>query len=271
MLRTRVITAVIIATIGLLALFVLPTEWFSLFAAVVLLGVGGWEGARLGGLGNTAARWVFAIMLLATGLLFWFGLASAPVPDLFILGGLLWLVLLAWLGRPELGRENRAVWRLIKLASLGAILVIAWLALSWLQAESPWYVLLLMFIIAAADIGAYFTGKYFGGPKLAPRISPGKTWSGVAGGLVATVVITTLIVLWIPDSPFSPLTAGLVAFGLAIISIGGDLLISLFKRHRQLKDTSDLLPGHGGVLDRFDSLGAALPFFALAVKLLGSH
>lgn len=269
MLRTRVFTAVLIATIGLLALFSLPSEWFSLLAAIVLLGVGGWEAARLGGLNGAPARWLFGIVLLTIGLLVWHGMIGSPVPEAFWMGAALWLVLLVWLCRPGLGREDRSIWRVIKLISLGVILLVAWLAVSWLQAGSPWHVLLLIFIISAADIGAFFTGKHFGGAKLAPRISPGKTWSGVAGGLVATVIVTALASIWIPDSPFEPVTAGLIALGLATISIGGDLLISLLKRHRQLKDTSDLLPGHGGVLDRFDSLGAALPFFALAIELLG--
>ncbi|MEN1729685.1 MAG: phosphatidate cytidylyltransferase [Pseudomonadota bacterium] len=144
----------------------------------------------------------------------------------------------------------------------------AWLAIAWLQQQSPWLPVLLIIIIAAADVGAYFTGRSVGGPKLAPRISPGKTWSGVAGGIVAAFIITTIAVLVLPDSPFSPWLAGTIALGLAAISVGGDLFFSLLKRQRGIKDSSHLLPGHGGILDRIDSLGAALPFFALAVAHL---
>jgi phosphatidate cytidylyltransferase len=135
--------------------------------------------------------------------------------------------------------------------------------------SSPWLVVMLLILIAAADTFAYFTGRHFGGPKLAPRISPGKTLSGAAGGLIGAMVLTALSAAALPDSPFTPLTGALLGLGLGMISIAGDLFISLLKRQRALKDTSALLPGHGGILDRFDSLVAALPFFALAVALWG--
>ena len=119
------------------------------------------------------------------------------------------------------------------------------------------YVLLMVW---AADIGAYFSGKRFGKRKLAPRVSPGKSWEGVYGGLVATGLLATGYALagladWLPLL--------LVTLGVTAVSVLGDLLESMFKRQRQMKDSSHLLPGHGGVMDRIDSLTAAVPLFAL--------
>ncbi len=282
MLKTRVITAVLIAAVVLSLLFGASPPVFATASALVLLGVGGWEAGRLGGLRAAASCWLFgaALFLLGSGIGLSAGLISSEipglsglalsVPQLLVGPALLWLVLLCWLALPGFGRAQTPVWCSVKLLVLSIILISAWLALSWLHQRSPWLVLMLIIIIASADVGAYFTGRKFGGPKLAPRISPGKTWSGVAGGLFATVAVTTLFALALPYSPFPPLLAGAIAFILAWISIGGDLLMSLLKRQRGLKDSSQLLPGHGGILDRVDSLGAALPFFALAVAHLAN-
>ncbi len=266
-LRTRVITAVIIALIGLCALFVLSPVAFAALAAIVLLGAGGWEGARLSGVRNNWLRVGFALCLLAAASLTWIAHEPARIIIYLLPGCLLWLGLLAWLSRPNLGRAESPAHILIKLSVLAVVLLTAWLALSWIQSVSPWPVLMLIVIIAAADVGAYFTGRKIGGPKLAPSISPGKTRSGALGGLVCAIVLTALAAIVMPQSPFSPVVAGVLAGGLAIVSMGGDLFISLLKRQRQMKDTSNLLPGHGGILDRFDSLAAGLPFFALAVAL----
>ncbi|AKS40818.1 phosphatidate cytidylyltransferase [Wenzhouxiangella marina] len=282
MLKTRVITALLIATFGLLALFALPVTGFALVAAAVLLGIGGWEAARLAGLDSPVACHGFGAALLLIGLALGASLGLLPslplqIPTLPIvipslLGAIagMWLLLFLWLAGPKWGGQPRSGMTLFKLLVLTLILLGAWLAISWLQARSPWLVLFLMLLIAAADVGAYFTGRSVGGPKLAPRISPGKTWSGVAGGLVATILVTALAAALLPDAPFRPMIAALVAAVLAWISVGGDLFISLLKRQRGLKDSSNLLPGHGGILDRFDSLGAALPFFVIAVAQLGS-
>jgi len=280
MLKVRIVTAVIIAVAVLSLLFAAPPSLFAVVAAVIILGIGGWEAAQLAGLRQQASRYVFGGLLLLAGLVT--GAAAELImlqsvripslalttPQLLILPAVLWLLLIGWLSRPVFGSEPSASWRVIKLTVLAVILVAAWLALSWLQRESPWLVLMLIFIIAAADIGAFFTGRHFGGAKLAPRISPGKTWSGVAGGMTATVIVSTLASLILPTPTFSPLSIAAIALILAGISVGGDLFISLLKRQQGIKDSSHLLPGHGGILDRIDSLGAALPFFALAIAHL---
>ncbi len=265
MLRTRVVTAILMVAVGACLLFFLPAPLFAAVAALVLLGAGGREAGRLAGLARSTYWIVFAAALLAiAGLLY-----VIPGPDRFTLPltitALVWLCLLGWLVQPAFGRGDTA----LKLAVLAVILLGAWMALSLLQAESPWLVVLAVVVVAAADIGAYFSGKAIGGPKLAPQISPGKTRAGAIGGLVAATGLTALAVVLLPVPSFSAGMAAVLGLVLAAVSIGGDLFISLLKRQQGLKDSSSLLPGHGGLLDRFDSLGAALPFFALAWLWLG--
>jgi phosphatidate cytidylyltransferase len=262
-LRTRVLTALVIFAIGLIGLFALPPVGFAILAGAVLPLLGGWEAARLAGVDHPAGRWAFGIALGLTAFLIY---RAALAPDGLLAAGCgLWLVNLAWLSVPARGRSPKPLMIAFKLAVLALVLLVAWLALVQLQALSPWLVLLLFVIIAAADTGAYFSGRHFGGARLAPTISPGKTRAGALGGLAAAIILTPLAAQILPDIPFSVLAAMLLAFLLALISIGGDLFISLLKRQRGLKDTSSLLPGHGGILDRFDSMSAVLPFFTLAV------
>ena len=254
------LTALVMAGVGLVVLFLAPPLLFAVLAGTLLLALGGWEAGRLAGFDPSRQAPVFAALLVGLGA--WLLLLGNDELNrvLLLLAALLWLVLLCWLMRPALGAGLRAV----KLLVLGLILLAAWLAAITLQLGSPWLVLMLVIIIAAADIGAYFTGRSLGGPKLAPSISPGKTLSGAIGGVVAAAAVAAGAAMMMPQAPFPPAPAALVAIVLALLSIGGDLFISLLKRQQGLKDTSALFPGHGGVLDRFDSLGAALPFFALA-------
>lgn len=265
-LKVLVVTALAIAAGGVLALFLLPAPGFAILAALVLPLLGGREAARLAGVNQPAWGWAYAIGLtMLAALILW----RAPEPAwLLAAAAALWLLNLAWLARPGLGRSHRPLAVLVKLLVLGAVLLAAWLGLSLLQALSPWLVVLLAIIIAAADTGAYFSGRHFGGARLAPTISPGKTRAGAAGGLISAAVFAPLAGWLIPVHAFSPAVLSVLAIALALISIGGDLFISLLKRQRNLKDCSTLLPGHGGILDRFDSLSAAVPFYALAVLYL---
>lgn len=249
--------------IGLLAVFLLPATGFAVLVAVVLPLLGGWEAARLAGIDQQAARWLYGIGLTGLAAMIHF-LALEPA-WLLTSACLLWLLNLAWLSRPGLGRNGAAFIVTLKLIILGGVLLAAWLGLSLLQSLSPWLIFLLLVIIAAADTGAYFSGRHFGGVKLAPTISPGKTRAGALGGLLGAAILTPLAGAVFPLNPFEPFALAALAFGVAMISIGGDLFVSLLKRQRGLKDTSALLPGHGGLLDRFDSMCAAVPFFALAV------
>jgi phosphatidate cytidylyltransferase len=132
--------------------------------------------------------------------------------------------------------------------------------------DSSYLICLLFFLIWGADIGAYFSGRAFGKAKLAPRVSPGKSWAGFVGGVITSVAIAVAMSYWLGRPSLTELS-GVVFLagcaGIAMVSVLGDLSISMFKRHRDIKDSSSLLPGHGGFLDRIDSLLSASPVFVL--------
>ena len=134
------------------------------------------------------------------------------------------------------------------------------------HAESNFLICLLFFLIWAADIGAYFSGRAFGKRKLAPRVSPGKSWAGFYGGVLTSFIIAMSMSLYL-GRPQLVTADGVIFLAacmfIAVVSVLGDLTISMFKRHRGIKDSSNLLPGHGGFLDRIDSLLSASPVFAL--------
>ncbi|MNH04774.1 Phosphatidate cytidylyltransferase [compost metagenome] len=126
-----------------------------------------------------------------------------------------------------------------------------------------WLILSVMVLVWAADIGAYFSGRAFGKRKLAPQVSPGKSWEGVYGGLAVSLLITLGVGIS-RDWGFGQILLGLLGAALLVMSsVVGDLTESMFKRRSGIKDSSNLLPGHGGVLDRIDSLTAAIPIFAV--------
>jgi phosphatidate cytidylyltransferase len=134
------------------------------------------------------------------------------------------------------------------------------------SAVGPALVMSVLAIVWAADVGAYFTGKQFGRIKLAPMVSPNKTWEGVIGGLVSASLVAAVAGIWLG---FNGIVWSAVGLATAVVSIVGDLTVSMFKRRVGRKDSSHLLPGHGGVLDRIDSLTSAVPVFALCLFLSG--
>jgi phosphatidate cytidylyltransferase len=152
------------------------------------------------------------------------------------------------------------------------ILLPAWQGLIWIKqgALGNWQIMAVMVLVWGADVGAYFSGKAFGKRKLAPKVSPGKSWEGVYGGLALSLVITTIV------GVMREWTAGQLLIGLfgaaliVFVSVVGDLTESMFKRQSGIKDSSNLLPGHGGVLDRIDSLTAAVPIFAVLLWMAAS-
>jgi len=269
MLKSRVLTSVVLATLVVGALILLPPIYLTLVLAVLFFGIGGWESARLGGLrgGISVVSWILALNLAGAALVWALHLRAGAPSIAFGTTAALWAALSVWLRFPDWGRPPPdAGAQAHKLILVGLILLTGFASIAWLHALDPRWVICVILIIAGADIGAYFTGPRVGGPKLAPRISPGKTWSGVAGGTVVAIVVA-LLAAPLLEVPLSPVTTAFTALALVAVSIVGDLVISLMKRHRGLKDTSSLLPGHGGLLDRIDSLGAAAPVFALVISL----
>lgn len=264
MLRQRITTALVMAGALLAVLFWLPplaAVW--LFALVLLLGA--WEWSTFVGLGKTPGRVAYVLALAMGMLLAWVMVANRQgLSALMLASAGWWLVALLWivLSPAKVSATLAAI--------AGACsLIPAWVALAHIHLgldRGPQWVLFLFLMIAMADIGAFLTGRKLGHTKLAPRVSPGKTWEGVAGGVVFALAVAWLGALWfeLPMRIFIGLCA-VVVLG----SIVGDLNESLFKRHVGLKDSSTLLPGHGGVLDRIDSMTAAAPLFLLALMWLG--
>ncbi|RCX08064.1 phosphatidate cytidylyltransferase [Marinomonas foliarum] len=265
MLLPRILSAIVMAVLFICAVFVLDVSSF-VFAMAVVVVLAGWEWARLSGVRSQLGRFAFAVMIAAICVVVfnrdWQDAALSVSP-------ILWGLALFWVIRyPSL-----LVWK-FKLSRLvfGAfVLVTTWSALAVLRqsAEFVVWVLLLMGLIWGADTGAYFAGRAFGKRKLARFVSPGKSWEGVIGGLLLTQV-GLAVFAGLSDFSFNYwLVLAVIGFVTSFVSVLGDLTESLFKRHEELKDSSHLIPGHGGVMDRVDSLTAAAPIYVLLLSLVG--
>ena len=272
MLGTRILTAVVLVSLVLAALFMLPPlGWGAISLLVIVAAAAEW--ADLAGL-RKATRLSFVAGTLLTGaallLVPTFGFARGW-PDGIVLAAcgiatLFWL----FVATPWLARRWKPESRLAMAVAGWVVLIGAWVAVVELQASSPWLVLAAMAIVWIADTAAYFAGRAFGKHKLAPQVSPGKTWEGVFGALGAVAVYALLLAPLAPAGGYSGTDSWIAvvvwvvfAQGLVALSIVGDLYESLLKRHAGVKDSGRLLPGHGGVLDRLDAMLAAMPAAAL--------
>ena len=273
MLRTRVITAVIMTPAILAALLFLPPWGFSALMAG-LFALGAWEYSKLCGFRRASSATLYTVLQIGLLLLLawgfykqdWFEASDAQwwALALFVAN---WL--LAFLRFGFGPHQGPAPISLLALNIIQSILMISgvWFALTWLGflEQGRWWILMMFLTIWAADMGAYFSGRFFGKHKLAPRISPGKTIEGVVGAVIfATLVAIALNrITPLPALNLSQLIP--LAVVTVLVSIGGDLFVSLVKRTAGVKDTGNIFPGHGGVLDRFDSIHSGAPFFALAL------
>nr|WP_254452484.1 phosphatidate cytidylyltransferase [Roseicella sp. DB1501] len=271
-LRKRVLSAMLLGPAALLCIWLGAEAWAALMAAAVALLA--WEWVRLCGFSTrrlpglavpllvlgagtlaVEAAWSWALALLAGGFLgLWvyggaFGRTSGRRPG-------------------QGGHARSGFWLAFGILYIG----LAGVALIHLRGDAAvgrWNVLLLFLVVWASDIGAYVAGRRFGGPKLAPAISPNKTWSGAAGGLVSAILVALLVIAAVEGAtpPFGrvALLAGLIG----VVAQIGDLFESWIKRRFQVKDSSALIPGHGGLLDRLDAVLAAAPVAALLGALLG--
>ena len=267
-LRQRALTAFILGPLVLAAVLWLPTPGFALFLASVTLGAA-WEWAPLAGLERRHDRIGYLALIGVLLLSLWL----IPGLRLWVMGAAVvwWITQTVHLARlrevpPKVG---------IQVSDLGSgVLVLAapWaalVALHQIDPQGPVLVLFLMALVWTADSLAYFVGRRFGRIKLAPRISPGKTREGVYGALVGAV-LWGLLYGWARSLGLSGTLVAVLLCGVTVlISVVGDLHESLLKRGRGLKDSSHLLPGHGGLLDRVDSLTAAAPVFVLGLALIG--
>lgn len=273
MTRIRVLAALAMAPVAIAAVLLLPTPWMLLLAAIVFLAAL-WEWFALAEVDDSLARGALLVLnLLLMVALVWGTGGTAATLVLFklavVLGVLWWLLAMLWLVHFDFASDHDTHARVFKLAAATLAVVPAWCALGLLHNDGPAWLLLVLMTVWATDTGAYFAGRRFGKRKLAPRISPNKTLEGLLGGVVAGVLVATLGA-WLIGAGVAalPLVA-LVALLTVLFSVVGDLLESLLKRHVGAKDSGNLIPGHGGIMDRIDSQLAALPVFALGKIWLG--
>ena len=272
MLRQRIVTALLLAPLVILLILLLPTPIFAVCLGITFLAAM-WEWTRLSGLKDAkvcAALLLFAAIILA--LLWWLRASPWLWPAVVMAGVAWWVVACFWLRHFAFGAAPTHENRNLKLLAGALVIIPAWVAGVMLHGSGPhgpFWAFLGMLLVWAADTGAYFSGRLFGKRKLAPQISPGKTWAGVYGAFVASALVVAVggWLLGVRDVRLFGLMV--VAVVTIASSIVGDLLESLMKRHANVKDSGTLFPGHGGLLDRLDSVFAALPVFALGKWLLG--
>ncbi len=257
-MKQRIITAVIALLALMLVLFYVPNEVALVVIVAVMLG-GAWEWSAFLGTRGNGMRVVYVVIVGA--LMASVSYFSVDAALIFKLSLVSWVAALVWTFFFPTPVPTALRW----LAGV-LVLVPLYLALVVLYNMAPALLLFALLIVWVADTGAYFAGRFLGRVKLAPDISPGKTWEGVIGGLVAVVLLVLVKSMWAETD-----LSVLIPFCLAVacLSVVGDLTVSMFKRTAGVKDSGSLFPGHGGVLDRIDSVAAAAPLFALGVSWVG--
>ena len=269
MLKQRLITATILSSVIGFMLLSMPIQWFSYFMIIVVL-LAGWEWADLARINTNLGKIGFLSMLMAaliaTSYLLdvqsGFNYQLGYQISLYII--VLWAIIFLWIqGYPS----SAILWSpkpIMILLGL-ALLVSTWVALATIlqQQDGRRLLLFAIAIVVLADVGGYMVGKLLGRHKLAPVISPGKTWEGLLGGLALQLLLVSGIKICLPEVELFNLF--LLIIPVALFSVLGDLFESMLKRHRGIKDSGSLLPGHGGVLDRLDGIMAAMPMFVVVL------
>lgn len=276
MLKQRLITAAVLIAVFLAALFLLSSIFFSLFAALVIV-IAAYEWAGMSGFTKPWQKAIYCFLILdlmyVLGEFVGLPMLGAAEPnsairDVMVGACGFWAVALLWIqGYPS----SSILWGrpFVRLVMGFFVLVPAWLAISFLHQEPAgyWLVLAMISLVVLADSGGYFVGRKFGKRKLAPAVSPGKTWEGFFGGFFTNLAVA-LVVIGASDIAWQWVLA--IIIPTSLISVLGDLLESMVKRHAGVKDSGTLLPGHGGIMDRVDAMAAAAPVFALAYIAIGA-
>lgn len=284
MFKQRVITALVLAPLALGAVFYLPPVGFAIFLATAF-SVAAWEWAGFCGWHTLSSKTAFTTLIAVLYGVVYLATPAAlhwPVQSNYTVEALLWLGVIWWLIAVLLVlsfRKSQQLWaqsRLIKIF-MGVLTLVPSFTAIWLVRQvnyeqssftGAWLICLMLGLVWAADIGGYVIGKPFGKHKLMPDVSPGKTLEGFAGGLVFVLLLVTAVAAsqqW-PEQTMLWFGAAVI---LTILSVFGDLSESMFKRVAGLKDSGSIFPGHGGMLDRIDSLTATAPLFAIFVALFG--
>lgn len=259
-LKLRILTAVFLVPIILIALFALPLFWFGWFSALIFMAAA-WEWTNLIHVDRPLHKIFFLLGFLV--LIYVLGHLLAPA-FILILGAITWFAITFFVFNYRLFKQ---VWPLKKAVQIGVglwLLALCWFGLNFVrwQDDGRFLVFILFLIVWGTDTASYFSGKRWGKRKLAPEISPGKTIEGVLGGVATAFVIGLIVSAFLPVNFTTYFLFLLVILLTIIISIVGDLFESMVKRQSNLKDSGQLLPGHGGILDRIDSIISAAPIFA---------
>jgi phosphatidate cytidylyltransferase len=279
--KTRLLAALIMAPIAILSVLFVPTPVLAALAALLFL-TALWEWLKLAEVDDTLARTILLLCNVAVMAALVWGSRSAQggsfalLQLVVVVGVAWWLLAMLWMKHYHFASDHDSNARAFKLLAGTLAVVPAWCALGLIHASQPnghQWLLLALLLVWSADTGAYFAGRHFGGKffarKLAPRISPNKTIEGLLGGLLLALAVAIAGALLIGARVEQLPAIGVVALATVLFSVVGDLFESLLKRHVGAKDSGDLIPGHGGVLDRVDSVLAALPVFALGKAWLG--
>lgn len=270
MLKYRLLTALIAIPLLFLAIWFLPPLYFAILMAL-FIAFSAWEWTNVMGFTAQYLRYVYVLLVLL-GLYF---VKALPILPILWLGFFIWV----WAGfsvfRFNQGKTPFGFQRSEVQAVFGFFMLVScWLALIDLRLGAgefgPIRLMLGLIIIFAADTGAYFSGRLWGKRHLAPRVSPKKTWEGLWGGLVLSLVVAVVPTFFIPLQMKQRIAFWVIALLVAVFSVVGDLTISMLKRQGGLKDSGQLLPGHGGFLDRFDSIAAGILVYALGLMLMGA-
>lgn len=285
MLLQRILTAIVLATLAITAIFVLPSLYFYLFIGIIVL-IAAWEWCALSDIHKTLGKILFllALVLPMLGVTFWTQILEllsyflqwpkikeySGVIDWLVIGPVLFWVMMMFIIRSSPDELLKLELKKRYKVFIGwFVLFSAWMFLTKLKiyygADSALYFLVLIW---CADIAAYFVGKKWGKDKLAPAISPGKTKQGMYGAVGAAVICAIILALYHDFTFMIATDFGLLSVITVLISIYGDLFFSLVKRKNGVKDSGTILPGHGGVLDRIDSVIAAAPFFFMGTHFL---
>lgn len=268
MLKLRIITALVLVPLMIWVIFGLELPYMAIALGVIAV-LAAWEWSRLAQLESMILRGLFCVLVGASLWLVWRqNLNEAVIRQLLMVSVLWWVMSFAWLAHPGSMKGPSAAVTVIKLMVGLVVLVPMWAAMVYLHElsdQGAWALLYIFALNWVADSGAYFTGKAWGRRKLAPSISPGKTIEGALGA-VALAVPYIVVCAWLfgldrPDF----IKFVVISILLVPVSIAGDLFESLLKRQSGIKDSGNILPGHGGILDRIDSLTSTVPLFLAAL------
>lgn len=276
MLKQRLLTAAVLMLLLFGVLFTAGYQGFLVLIMVVFV-IGCYEWANMASLRDLPSKLAYVVtnIVVMAATLRYCGLLSAEqaqtqhIQAVLGTGCLWWAVALLWV---QSYPGSASLWggRLVRALMGSLVLIPGCIALLYLRSleHGEWLFFYVVAVVGFADTGAYFSGRAWGKSKLAEAVSPGKSWAGFWGGLASAVVLAAGVAFYGGIDILTPLALILVTGFCALASVLGDLLESMVKRHRGIKDSSHILPGHGGVLDRIDSISAAAPWFALLLMLL---